>query len=224
MKAIRIISINIAIFVALAVICPPNANAQEQAPLFMVDSGPIPTGILAKMKQNSWHDGCPVPYSDLIYMQLTYWGFDGKAHVGELIVHEKIEREISEIFSELYNNRFAIEKMKLIDEYGGDDGASMADNNTSAFNCRYVSGTKRWSRHAYGMAIDINPLINPYVQGKHVSPEAGEKYLDRKTNTMGMVVRGDPCLQSFRLKEAGAGAATGKILKIISILIGSFRD
>lgn len=100
---------------------------------------------------------------DLRYLRLLYYGFDDETHVGELITNVAIADEILEIFQELYENQYPIEKMLLIDEYGGDDDLAVADNNTSCFNYRVVAGSTKLSRHALGMAIDINPFYNPYV-------------------------------------------------------------
>ncbi len=114
----------------------------------------------------------------LAYLRLRHHGYDGRVHDGELLVHQAVAQDFIAIFRALFQLGFPIEKMRLIDAYAGDDDASMADNNTSAFNCREVSGRKGvWSRHAFGMAIDINPLVNPYVVKDVVSPPQGAAYL-----------------------------------------------
>jgi hypothetical protein len=97
----------------------------------------------------------------------------------------------------LFNAHFPFRRIWLIDAYGSDDRRSMAANNTSAFNCRYVAGTTRWSEHAYGRAIDINPIQNPYVSGSYVSPAAGRAYADRSRRAPGMIHAGDVVVRAF---------------------------
>ena len=104
----------------------------------------------------------------------------------------------------LFEQRFPIRRIELIDRYGADDHRSMNADNTSAFNCRFVAGTERWSMHAYGKAIDINPIENPYVSGSHVSPPAGEEFADRSRNAEGMIHAGDEVVKAFA-REAGLG-------------------
>jgi len=125
----------------------------------------VPKQVEQQMRlKKSWRDGCPVPISELSYLVLGYWGFDGKTHLGELVLHRKLALETVKVFGELYALRFPIDKMELIERYDGDDERSMAANNTSAFNCRYVSARPGvFSNHSYGTAIDINPVQNPYM-------------------------------------------------------------
>jgi D-alanyl-D-alanine carboxypeptidase len=147
----------------------------------------------------SWRAGCPVAPAQLRRIRLTYWGFDRRAHTGTLVVHEGSVRSMVKVFSRLYAARFPIRRMRSIDVYGGNDGRSMAADNTSAFNCRYAlaPGPRRWSAHAYGQAIDVNPVENPYVQGSHVSPRAGRAYLNRGNVRPGMAVRGGLLVRAF---------------------------
>jgi len=125
----------------------------------------VPDPIAEKMRlKKSWRRGCPVSPSDLCYIVLSHWGFDGKSHSGELAAHKKLAIPLIEAFADLFSLRFPIERMELIDEYDGDDMRSMQANNTSAFNCREITGKQGvWSKHSYGMAIDINPVQNPYI-------------------------------------------------------------
>jgi poly-gamma-glutamate synthesis protein (capsule biosynthesis protein) len=122
--------------------------------------------------------GCPVPLSDLRYLRLPYVGFDGEVRRGEMVVAARHAEDVVQVFEQLFEARFPIRRMVLVDEYGGDDDRSMAANNTSAYNCRPVAGTDRWSEHAYGGAIDINPVQNPYVTGSSYVPEEGAAYVD----------------------------------------------
>jgi len=148
---------------------------------------------------SSWHPGCPVPLRKLRLLRLTHWGFDGEAHRGRLIVHRGHDREVLRVLKRLFRKRFPIRRMKLIDAYGADDHRSMNADNSSGFNCRFVAGTSRWSMHAYGKAIDINPIENPYVTSSgHVSPPAGAPYADRSRDAKGMVHGGDVVVRAFR--------------------------
>ncbi len=106
---------------------------------------------------------CPVGLDDLRLLTLSYVGFDGAARRGRMVVHRDVARDVVDVFAGLYDARFPLARMRLVDVYGGDDDASMAANNTSAYNCRRVAGQSSWSDHAYGRAIDINPVQNPYV-------------------------------------------------------------
>ena len=131
-------------------------------------------------------------------MRVTHLGFDGDAHLGHLVVHRRWADEILAIFRRLYRNDFPVRRVRLVDRYGADDRASMRHDNTSAFNCRFVAGTTTWSQHAYGRAIDLNPVENPYVDGSRVRPLRGRRYLDRTDVRPGMVVRGDVVVRAFR--------------------------
>ena len=129
----------------------------------------VPATVSTFMQtRNSWRQGCPVPISDLSYLKLTHWGFDGMPRVGELVVHKKLALPVVKAFADLFAVRFPIERMELIDQYDGSDDRSMAANNSSAFNCRDITGKPgQFSKHSYGGAVDINPLQNPYVSPKN---------------------------------------------------------
>jgi hypothetical protein len=165
-------------------------------PGFFAEIEPIDTGLAARM-ESSWYPGCPVPLQNLRYVRVDYWGFDGREHRGELVIHADSATDIVSVFEALFSARFPIQQMVLVDDYGGDDDRSMAANNTSAFNCRCVAGTTRWSEHAFGRAIDINPVQNPYLRGSIVSPPAGADYLDRSLNATGMLHTGDAAVTAF---------------------------
>jgi D-alanyl-D-alanine carboxypeptidase-like protein len=123
----------------------------------------------------SWHHGCPVVPAQLRRLRLAYWGFDGRAHTGTLVVNADAVGDLVRVFSRLYAARFPIRKMRPIDAYRGRDEVSLEADNTAAFNCRYVIalGPRRWSAHAFGRAIDVNPIENPYLEGGRVHPRAG---------------------------------------------------
>ncbi|MCX4273860.1 MAG: M15 family metallopeptidase [Acetatifactor sp.] len=144
-----------------------------------------------------------IAVSDLCYIHVLYNDFEGNPAEGELICNQAIAQDLVEIFHELYKAEYQIEKIRLIDAYGGDDDLSMADNNSSCFNYRVVSGSSSLSRHAYGLAIDINPLYNPYItynkdQTIHVSPEAGEDYADRSKSFPYKIDEEDLCYRLFK--------------------------
>lgn len=145
----------------------------------------------------SWREGCPVAPSDLSRVTLTHFGYDGSVREGELIVATVWAEDLASVFLTLLEAGFPIERVEPVSAYGADDDASMAANNTSAFNCRTVAGTSRWSEHAYGRAIDINPLVNPYVSGSQVEPPGGEAYLDRDPSVPGLIVDGDVVVEAF---------------------------
>ena len=146
---------------------------------------------------SSWRPGCPVPLRDLRYLEVSRWGYDGKARIGELVVRRAHAWPMVGVFRKLFRARFPIRRMRLVDEYGADDNASMAANNTSAFNCRLATGGSSWSEHAYGRAIDINPIQNPYVKGGTVLPPAGRRFVDRKRKAQGMIHHGDVVVRAF---------------------------
>lgn len=146
-----------------------------------------------------------ISYDDLCYMQVLHYDFNGEIQIGELICNRKIADDFMEIFHELYVNEYQIEKIRLVDEYGGDDTASMMDNNTSCFNYRVVDGTSSLSKHAIGCAIDINPFYNPYVvfnkngSGEtYISPEGSEIYADRSQSFPHKIDENDLCYKLFK--------------------------
>lgn len=145
----------------------------------------------------SWREGCPVPPEQLRAIDATHWGYDGAVRSGRVIVHEAYADRIVTVLRDVYAARFPIEQMTPIDAYGGDDQASMRANNTSGFNCRYVAGTSSWSEHAFGRAIDVNPLMNPYVKGSSVDPPEGAPYADRRRTDPGMIHGGDAMVRAF---------------------------
>lgn len=150
---------------------------------------------------NSYPYGCSLPIKDLRYVKVMHYDFDGCIKEGELIVNASAVEDIIEIFKELFKVRYPIEKIILVDEYGADDEKSMEDNNTSCFNYRCIDSTSSLSLHSYGLAIDINPLYNPYVRpeadGLNILPATGAVYAQRSFFVKGMVQKNDPCYQVF---------------------------
>jgi len=146
----------------------------------------------------SWRPGCPVPISDLRRVRLTYWGFDDARHRGELIVHRDVARSVVAVFRTMYAMRFPIRMMHRVDRFRADDNASMAADNTSAFNCRPITGsTNGFSVHSYGRAIDVDTVENPYVKGATVLPPAGQAFTNRTNVRPGMITHGDRVWRAF---------------------------
>jgi D-alanyl-D-alanine carboxypeptidase len=143
--------------------------------------------VLAHRMRHSWRPGCPVPLSALRYLRMTYYGFDGAAHSGEMVMHADQVSAVTTVFRRLYDSRFPIYRMRLVDDYGGSDAAAMDADDTSAFNCRPTTGGTSWSQHSYGRAIDLNPIQNPYLAGGTVQPAAGSAHLTRWPLEKGMI-------------------------------------
>jgi hypothetical protein len=146
----------------------------------------------------SWERGCPVGLRRMRYLQVTFWGFDRRRHVGELIVHEDHARGIAQVFRKLYDARFPIEQMTLPTSVERDPTPSGDGNGTGAMACRATVGQTFWSAHALGKAIDINPFQNPYLRDGLVIPERASAYLDRSWRRPGMILRGGVVVRAFR--------------------------
>jgi hypothetical protein len=127
----------------------------------------------------SWRPGCPVPLDDLRYVTVTHRDFAGAAVQGELVVHEDAADAMITVFRALFDAGYPVRSMRLVDDFDASDDDSMAADNTSAFNCRAITGGTGWSEHAYGRAIDLNPVENPYVRGSSVAPDAGREFAAR---------------------------------------------
>ena len=159
--------------------------------------------VTAAQLPYSWHRGCPVAPAQLRRVRLSYWGFDARAHTGALVVNVSAVGDVVRVFRRLYAARFPIRRMRPIDAYRGIDERSLDADNTAAFNCRYAvaPGPKRWSVHAYGLAVDVNPVENPYLEGGRVHPRAGRAYLDRSRVRPGMAEPNGVLVHAF----AGVG-------------------
>ena len=147
----------------------------------------------------SWHAGCPVGPAQLRRIRLRYVGFDGKPHRGQLIVNARVARDVASVFASLYRARFPIRRMLPIDAYRGSDSRSTAADNTSSFNCRYAvaPGARHWSMHAYGEAVDVDTVENPYIQDGRVTPANAKPYADRANVRRGMAVEGGVLVRAF---------------------------
>ncbi len=155
--------------------------------------------VTAADLSSTYRPGCPVGPGQLRMLNLTYWGFDGRAHPGAIVVAASVAPKVIGVFRTLYEQRFPIRRMQPENAFGGSDPASMAADNTSGFNCRdaVVSGPPRWSAHAYGTAIDVNTVENPYVEGGVVQPANGAAYVDRTAVRPGMAEPGSVLNRAF---------------------------
>ena len=162
----------------------------------------LPDSVFLLMQGRSYAAGCTIPRSELRYLRLSHYDAGGQVHVGEMVCHRSIAQEVRDIFRALYEARYPVERMELIDRYDADDERSMQANNTSCFNYRTVSGTRTLSAHARGMAIDLNPRYNPYVRQsggrRRVSPRGSDSYADRTIFFPYKIVPGDLAHRLFR--------------------------
>ena len=171
---------------------PPPVGAPVPAYTYVVESVRSSTVL-----RESWRPGCPVGPENLRIVRVRYWGFDGVRRTGALIVHHTVAHDVGRAFGRLYDARFQIKNITPVHSYRGSDALSMADNNTSAFNCRRVTNGTSWSEHSYGTAIDINPMQNPYVtsSGTILPPRAGA-WVSRP-RVPGVIHGGDRVVQAF---------------------------
>ena len=176
-----------------------TANAATLAACFYAQD--ISPALFERMENKSFSEGCTVSIDTLSYVRVLHFGFDGEIHIGEIVVNKLIEEDIIEIFKELFDARYPIEQMVLIDEFDADDNKSMAANNSSSFNYRMVDGTTTLSKHAYGLAIDINPKYNPYVRTINgetvIIPENGKEFADRTLENEYYIRKDDVCQKAF---------------------------
>jgi hypothetical protein len=164
---------------------------------------PIDAELRALMERCSVKSEKGVDWDGLRYLQVLHRDADGNAIVGEMVCNAAVANDLMEIFTALFESGYPIEKMRLIDHYGGDDEASMRDNNTSCFNQRAITAGGRPSKHSYGLAVDINPKYNPYYKLKSsgkvvVKPETGADYLDREGDFPYKIRKGDLCYKLFK--------------------------
>jgi D-alanyl-D-alanine carboxypeptidase len=161
----------------------------------------------ATMTGRSWHSGCPVSLSQLRLVTVGYWGFDGRPHTGRIVVNADVGRSVVTVFHRLYDARFPVRRMEPVDVYGGSDFRSIDADNTSSFNCRAATGSTQWSEHAYGHAIDIDPIENPYVDSGQTSHAASRPYLDRSRHRPGMAYPGGALVDAFASVGWGWGGS-----------------
>ena len=168
------------------------------APVFTAE--PIPEAVEARMRGVSYPDDAEVKLEDLRYLRLSYVDFNGKEQVGEMICNKAIADDLVAIFRELFEARYPIRSIRLIDEFNGDDEASMAADNTSCFNYRKKTGMRELSKHARGLAVDVNPFENPYVRPSRVRPAGASAYADRSKGFPHKIDKNDLCYRLFRAR------------------------
>jgi hypothetical protein len=155
---------------------------------------PAPPDVLAR---STWTKGCPVAARDLSWVRLTFRGFDGARHTGELLVNRSAADGLVEVFRDLYDARFPIEEMRITAKAEQGAPPTGDGNDTSAFNCRAARGTTTYSQHAYGLAVDVNPFQNPYLKGDLVLPELAGAYRDRSWRRPGMILPDGAVVRAF---------------------------
>lgn len=165
-------------------------------PEWFVDIRPVPAEVAAR---STWSEGCPVTLDDLRYLRVSHWGFEGKVHTGELIVAASVADDVASVFHELFNAKFPLEDLYVSDMSALDTSIPPTGdgNGSGAFVCRAAKKSTRWSDHALGTAIDLDPFQNPYKKGDVVIPELASSYLDRTNERPGMIVRGGPVVAAF---------------------------
>lgn len=171
---------------------------RRPVPAFTATTTAIPQQMRTQMTGRSWHSGCPVALDRLALLTVTHWDYEARARRGHLIVARAVAEDLTTVFRRLYNERFQIARIRPVHVYDGSDAKSMTDNNTSAFNCRRVTGGTSWSEHSYGTAIDINPRQNPYVNGSVVLPENGRPWVERRPPERGMIVPDSIVTRAFQ--------------------------
>ncbi len=190
------------IAVAIISFSPGSAAGRADSPAspkFRGSVEKIDAELRKRITGNSWHRGCPVPISRLRLLRVRHWNFEREVTRGYLMVNARYARPMLRVMRRLFELRYAIRRMRLVDAYGSDDHRSMRADDTSAFNCREVSGRPGvWSQHAYGQAIDVNPVENPYVTSSgFVSPPNGARYAKRRPHRMGMINPGGKVVRAF---------------------------
>lgn len=175
------------------------AEAVSESMFYSVE---VPDSVARRMNGLSYKDDCTVPLSELRYLRVLHKDIDGNVKVGEMVCNKSIAEDLLYIFKELFRASYPIERMVLVDDYGADDERSMKANNSSCFNFRFISGTSKVSVHGMGMAVDINPLYNPYLKvrdGKRIVEPAGAgAYTDRSRDFKYKIEPGDICCRLFR--------------------------
>lgn len=164
---------------------------------FVFASQPIPEEVETRMRGRSLPANAKISMNQLRYLTLPYYDFDGNIQKGEMVCNKAIAHDLLCIFRALFSQAYPIYSMRLVDDFDADDEASMQANNTSCFNYRYISGTRILSRHAYGMAVDINPLQNPCIRGKQIQPSTAEEFVDRNKDFPHKIDKDDYCKEVF---------------------------
>ncbi|HMJ36505.1 MAG TPA: M15 family metallopeptidase [Baekduia sp.] len=181
---------------------------------FQSSATPLSEPVRAELRAGGfWHQGCPVGLSDLRVLTVSHWGFDGRAHTGRLIVNQSAAGPLARVFRQLYRLHFPIRHLRLADVYGPSRDRPQDGDVSGSFECRQAvpspctggSGTGTWSMHAYGLAVDLNPVENPYVGCGQSRDPAAQRYRDRSEHRRGMVTR--RVIEAFRAIGWGWGGA-----------------
>ncbi len=188
----------------------PSAASKKPTPAKPQGFTSKVTKVTRSTVRYSWHSGCPVSLGGLRLITMTYWGMDKKPHTGQLVVNADATGKIVKVFHRLYDERYPIRRMVLVDRYKGSDFQSIEADNTSAFNCRNATGSSSWSQHAYGHAVDVNTCENPYVHPNgHIEHPRCVKYGNRKRHDPGLIHAGDKVVRAFRSVGWGWGGTWG---------------
>ena len=179
---------------------PAKVQTEEERKAFFFETE-IWDGLFERMKGKSFKEDCTIPRETLRYIRVLHWGKQGTT-VGEMVCDQSISQALLEIFKELYDKKYPIERMQLIDDFDADDETSMAANNSSCFNFRRVPGKNKLSHHSLGIAVDINPIYNPYVRVNQegqvlCSPKGSQPYMDREAEFLYKIEAGDDCVKAF---------------------------
>jgi hypothetical protein len=178
-------------------VTPASPTAPAHPPFIASVSALDQARRAVMVRAGSWTPSCPVSLDDLRLVTLTYWGFDRRAHTGRLVLNRDAVSPVVRALRRLYDARFPIRRMVPVEAYGANDERSMRADNTSAFNGRFVEGSTVWSQHAYGRAIDIDPLENPEIQNGHFYPATAGRFVDRTLALPGMIKPGDVVVRAF---------------------------
>jgi hypothetical protein len=193
------------VLVAAALLVPVAASTAAASPRYSASIDPVRWDDL----RHSYRAGCPVPPAQLRAVAVSYWDFDGRAQTGRIVVARRVAGDVVAVFRRLWEARFPLRRVRPVSAFRGSDDASMAADNTSGFNCRVVEGTARWSMHALGEAIDVNPVENPYVRGSRVEPPAGRAFVDRSRVRKGLATRDGVLVRAFAAVGWRWGASFG---------------
>ena len=181
-----------------AQVAPLAAEVVDPVFVPVFESTPIPPAIEARMRGVSYPEGADIKLDDLRYLKLSYIDFEGNPQVGEMVCNKAVAQDLVEIFQALYEERYPIRSIRLIDDFGGDDDASMQADNTSCFNYRKKVGVRELSKHALGLAVDVNPFENPYVRPTRIRPAEARDYADRTRDFPHKIDKDDLCYKLFR--------------------------
>ncbi len=168
---------------------PPPASGAFESSVEPLGGDPL--------ARSSWNEDCPVTVSELAYLTVSFWGFDGRPHTGELIVNASVADDLVGVFEVLFSERYPIEEMRIVTDADIDAPPIGDTNNTGSFVCRVVQGTTVFSEHASGLAVDINPFHNPFVKDDLVLPELARHYTDRSIAEEALIQEGDPVVEAF---------------------------